>query len=329
MQRDIVVIGASAGGSEPLLEIVSALPATFGAALLIVRHVGAQESVLPELLNLKSQLKAAHAVHGETIQRGRIYVAPPDRHMIVDGDQLLLSSGPKENYARPAINPLFRSAAFAYGSRVIGVILSGTLDDGTAGLKAVKERGGIGIVQKPEDAQYPSMPRSALAIVEVDYCLPKSEIGSRLIQLTREEVRVRDIASPTEELAAEVEMDRRGSASIELMNRVGNRSPLTCPECGGGLWKIHDELLDRYRCHTGHSDSSAALGLELDENLERALYAAVRLLHEREELARALANSARYRGQTEQAARHSAVAEIAAADAGRLSSLAETVRNGG
>lgn len=329
MPRDIVVIGASAGGSAPLFQIASTLPQDFPAAVLITRHVGAQESVLPELLNLKSAMQAAHALHGEAIRPGRIYVAPPDRHMIVDRDRLLLSAGPKENYARPAINPMFRSAAFAYGSRVIGVILSGTLDDGTAGMKAVKERGGVTIVQDPDDAQYPSMPSSTLAAIKVDFRLRKTEIAERLIQLTREQASIAEMALPNEGLAAEVEMDRSEGASIELMNRVGNRAPVSCPECGGALWKIHDEVLNRYRCHTGHGYSAATLMMEIDENLERALFAAVRLFHEREELARSLAASAVHRGASAEAEAQTELAEAAAERGAHLAKLAKTLRDGG
>jgi len=257
MRRDVVIIGASVGGSTPILEITRRLPADFPAAVLIVRHVGTQESVLPELINLKSAMKASHAVDGERVRHGHIYVAPPDWHLLMDGERLLLSAGPKENYARPAINPLFRSAAIAYGVRVIGIILSGTLDDGTAGLKAVKQRGGITIIQSPEDAQYPSMPLSARSAVDVDYCLRSVEIAPRLLELVRDEVSVRDTAAPNEKLEAEVAMDRAGGANIDLMNRIGSRSAFSCPECGGTLWKMHDESLDRYRCHTGHAFSSA------------------------------------------------------------------------
>jgi len=182
-RRDLVVVGASAGAVPVLLGLATQLPADFPAAVLIVLHVGAHHSVLPELLKDRGALRARHALDGQVLQPGAIEIAPPDEHMLVEGNCIRLRHGPKEHHARPAIDPLFRSAAQARGPRVIGVLLSGRLDDGTAGLRAIKQCGGRVVVQDPEDAQHPEMPRNALAHVEVDCCVPGSELAHTLLRL--------------------------------------------------------------------------------------------------------------------------------------------------
>ena len=181
--RDIVVIGASAGAVPVLLELATHLPADFPAAVLVVLHVGAHRSVLPDLLKGCGALPARHAIDGQALQAGAIEIAPPDQHMLVEGDRIRLQHGPKEHHARPAIDPLFRSAAQAQGAHVIGVLLSGCLDDGTDGLRAIKQCGGVAVVQDPADAEHPEMPRSALAHVEVDYCVPGRELADTLLRL--------------------------------------------------------------------------------------------------------------------------------------------------
>ena len=181
--RDLVVIGASAGAVPVLLELAKRLPADFPAAVLVVLHVGAHRSVLPDLLKGCGALPARHAVDGQALQAGTIEIAPPDQHMLVEGARIRLQHGPKEHHARPAIDPLFRSAAQAQGPDVIGVLLSGCLDDGTAGLRAIKQRGGRVVVQDPDDAEHPEMPRSALAHVDVDCCVPGPELADTLVRL--------------------------------------------------------------------------------------------------------------------------------------------------
>ena len=182
-RRDLVVIGASAGAVPVLLELASQLPAGFPAAVLVVLHVGAHHSVLPELLKGCGALRARHAVDGQALEPGTIEIAPPDLHLLIDGSRIRLQYGPKENHARPAIDPLFRSAAQAHGPQVIGVLLSGRLDDGTAGLGAIKQCGGLAVVQDPDDAEHPEMPRNALAQVDVDCCVPASELAPTLLRL--------------------------------------------------------------------------------------------------------------------------------------------------
>jgi two-component system chemotaxis response regulator CheB len=181
--RDLVVIGASAGAVPVLLELAKRLPADFPAAVLVVLHVGTHRSLLPDLLKGCGALQARHAADGQALQAGTIEVAPPDQHMLVEGDRIRLQHGPKEHHARPAIDPLFRSAALAQGPHVIGVLLSGCLDDGTAGLRAIKQCGGMAVVQDPDDAEQPEMPRSAMAHVDVDCCMPGSELADILMRL--------------------------------------------------------------------------------------------------------------------------------------------------
>ncbi len=183
----LIVIGASAGGVTALSAIFAALPASFPAAILAVMHVGARKSVLPDILDKNSALPVRFAETGEAVRAGRILLAPPDRHMLVANPAgratVELNRGPREHYTRPAIDPLFRSAAAACGPKVVGVILSGYLDDGTAGLRAIKARGGKALVQEPREAQAPSMPHSALAHVAVDWCLPVAGIAPVLLAL--------------------------------------------------------------------------------------------------------------------------------------------------
>jgi len=179
----MIVIGASAGGIQVLQQILSGFPRDFGASVLIVIHTAARDGHLSEVLARSAHMVATDAEHGKHIKRSQIYVAPPDHHFMVDDSHVVLSRGPKVNRHRPAIDPLFESAAKAFRKRLIGVVLTGYLDDGTAGLAAVKAYGGISVVQDPKDAVAPNMPRSALRNVSVDYCLPGSEIAPLLIQL--------------------------------------------------------------------------------------------------------------------------------------------------
>lgn len=187
--RNIIVVGASAGGFEALKTLVTDLPENFPASIFIVWHVSPDVTgVLPQVLNRSGKLAAAHGVNGEPIETGRIYVAPPDHHLLVERGRVRVTKGPKENRFRPAVDPLFRSAAYTYGNRVIGVILSGALDDGTSGLWMIKHRGGVGVVQDPLDAEFPSMPSNALREVAVDYSIPVAQMAQLLVRLTKEEI---------------------------------------------------------------------------------------------------------------------------------------------
>jgi two-component system, chemotaxis family, protein-glutamate methylesterase/glutaminase len=260
MKNRIIVIGASAGGIQAIARILNDLPAGFAAPVLVVQHLGRRvPSYLPEILARTTLLPVSHPHDGELIEPGRVYVAPPDRHMLVRSGAIRLSCGPEENYARPAIDVLFRSAAIAYGSRVVGVVLTGYLCDGAAGLLAIKALGGVSIVQDPDEASIPSMPLAALAKAPVDYRRSLPEIGPLLIDL---------VADPPSE-------DRHGPTSMELENRIagelgtdgdlrellrrGTPTPLVCPMCSTTLHRLDDARLQRYRCGSGHAFSECNL----------------------------------------------------------------------
>jgi two-component system chemotaxis response regulator CheB len=291
----IVVVGASAGGVEALVDLTVSLPADLPAAVFVVLHLPATgTSALPEILRRQGPLPAAHVKDGEPIQPGRIYVAPPDHHVLLRTGHVHLSRGPRENGHRPAVDPLFRSAAREYATRVIGVVLSGALDDGTAGLLAIKSRGGIAVVQDPADALYPGMPGNALEQVQVDHVLAAASMGKLLTRL------VADLPdAPREPAPAEmrVELEMEGS-SLEAFesNHPGRPSGFSCPDCNGVLWQIRDGGLERYRCRVGHAWSPESLLTQQSEALEAALWVALRSLEERAALARRLAEPARRRG---------------------------------
>jgi two-component system chemotaxis response regulator CheB len=300
----LVVIGASAGGVGALRHLASALPSDLAASVLIVLHVGAHESILPELIAADCALPVSHAADGETLRAGTIRIAPPDRHLMVDDGQLRLTRGPKENFARPAIDPLFRSAALDFGPNVIGVILTGMLDDGSAGLQAVKAGGGIAIVQDPADADEPSMPASALRSVAVDHCVRLADLPALLVRLVAREPEPRTSAM-TESMRNAVHEQGLSLGTgdhLEHLRQIGEPSPLTCPECHGGLWRIHGATPQRYRCHTGHAFTTRTLDMAVAEETDNALWNALRALHERAAVLGQLASACRDAGRDDEAA---------------------------
>jgi two-component system, chemotaxis family, protein-glutamate methylesterase/glutaminase len=280
--RDLIVIGASAGGVEALQVIARGLPGDLAAAVLMVLHTSPQgPDLLPEILSKVSPLEVAKAVDGAPIEQGKIYVAPPDHHLLVRDQRIGLSRGPKENRARPAIDPLFRTAAAAYGPRLVGVILTGMLDDGTAGLSAVKERGGTTVVQNPEDALYPSMPTSALRHVGGDFILPVSEIAPLLARLVREPTKTRENLPVSRLIEIETKFVEMEAMSMKDMDAIGSHAGISCPECHGPIWKIKDGTLHRYRCHVGHAYTAQAMAAGQVEAQEVHLWQALRLMKER------------------------------------------------
>ena len=308
-KRDIIVIGGSAGALDALQIILSKLPHDLAAAIFIVLHVSpTRESLLPDLLTRFGRIPAAHPVDQEEIQQRRIYVAPPDRHLVLENRHVNVVHGPRENRSRPAVDPLFRSAALNYGSRVIGVILSGALDDGTAGLRAIKQMGGLAIVQDPATANYPSMPQSAIDNLTVDYVGSAEEIAARLRMLIAEGIEEREQSeSGRRDLEKEMAMVNQRyepDEMIQAVNDVGSISMFTCPECQGTLWELKDGELLRYRCHVGHAYSIESLDVEHGEKLESALWSALRALEERGALARRLASQARDRQRESMAKRY-------------------------
>ena len=287
----IIVIGTSAGGLHALTHITSMLPANLSATVLVVMHIGARRSLLPEILQKQCSLPVRHALDHDPLLPGQVLIAPPDRHLTVESDEgrpiARLWHGPKENYTRPAIDPLFRSAAAQFDGHVIAVILTGYLDDGTAGLYAVKACGGYAIVQDPQDAQIPDMPANALESVTVDQVLPLREIGPALATLAARPANAIVSAAAEPEKPALPEWIRienryvRGEAGMQELQQIGVPSGYTCPECGGALWKMSGGAPSRFRCHTGHSFSARVLSELQDQSVEAALWTSLRALQQK------------------------------------------------
>jgi two-component system, chemotaxis family, protein-glutamate methylesterase/glutaminase len=303
--HDIVVIGFSAGGIDPLLQLVAALPDDIPAAIFVVHHFPAQSiSALPTILTRATDLGVVAAADGTPIVPGRVYVGIPDHHLLVQPGRVRVTRGPREHGHRPAVDPLLRSAARSYGPRVIGVILSGTLDDGTAGLYAIKTAGGLTVVQEPEDCAYPGMPRSALELVPVDFVAPAHELGALIDRLVRTPApdsprrRVREDEVDHGALEAAIV----GTAALRESPPPGRPANIVCPECGGALSETEDGELLHFRCHIGHAYSEASLLAKQSDALESALWSAVRALEEKAELARRLAERMRARGMARTAA---------------------------
>jgi two-component system chemotaxis response regulator CheB len=296
-ERDIVVIGASAGGVEAVAALAGALPKDLAAAVFVVVHFPAHAtSVLPRIISRRGGLRAEHAVDGAPIVPGCVYVAPPDRHLLVERGHMRLVRGPRENNARPAVDPLFRSAARAYGARVIGVVLTGNLDDGTAGLMSIRSAGGLTVVQNPDDAMYPGMPTSAIANVAVEHVLPLPEIAALLAARVGEPVQDPEEGAVARKQADEVGISEMRRESIEA-ERAGTPSGFACPECSGVLWETADEGLPRFRCRVGHAYSIESLLAGQGTALDAALWAAYRALEERAALTERMAERMRERGQ--------------------------------
>jgi two-component system chemotaxis response regulator CheB len=279
-KHDIVVIGASAGGIEALKEIASQLSRDLQAAVFVVVHVSPHSSgLLPNILNRRSQIKAHTAEDGEPIKPGHVYVAPPDRHLMLGPDRVRVLRGPKHNRQRPAIDLLFRTAAQNFGPRVIGIVLTGFLEDGSSGLAEIKNAGGIAIVQNPDDAEVESMPRNALLQVQADYCVPVAEMGKLLNRLTQTEVPA---------MAAK-HLESGKGAKIEKRQ---DPTTFSCPECSGTLWEVNENSEIRFECRVGHSYSLDDVSQAEDESVERSLWVALRALEESAALEQRLADVA-------------------------------------
>jgi two-component system, chemotaxis family, protein-glutamate methylesterase/glutaminase len=298
----LVVIGASAGGVEALRRLFAALPGTFAGSICIVLHVPAHApSVLPAILTRAGKLQTRHASDGDPLLPGGVLIGPPDHHLIVQDGCVRLWKGPQENRQRPAVDQLFRSAATAYGPSVVGVVLSGALDDGAAGLGAIKAAGGLAIVQSPGDAAVPDMPRNALEYVAVDYALPAAEIAGLLVQLVGTGA---SAAHEAQEALSPIEAPAdHPNPPNPMEGHQPELAPVSCPDCHGSLWEFLDGELVRYQCRIGHSYSRQSLFAAHDESVERALWAGVRALEENAVLARRLWQEAQDRGHLH-SARH-------------------------
>jgi two-component system chemotaxis response regulator CheB len=290
-------MGASAGGIEAFREIIRAFPRGFPASVFIVLHIPSDSpSRLHFILARDTELPVTPARDHAPIKRGHIYVAPPDHHLVLHQDHMRVVRGPRENRHRPAIDPLFRSAARSFGSRVIGVLLSGLLDDGTNGLQIIHARGGVSVVQDPRDAEYSTMPHNAVEFDSPDFVLPVEEIGPQLVQLTDKAVRSKGNGKsvPTE-LNEEVGVAEMKMDALEA-ERQGDPSVFSCPECQGVLWEVKDGELVRYRCRVGHAYSSESLLSSKSEELEAALWSALRALEESAAISRRMADRAKKNG---------------------------------
>jgi two-component system chemotaxis response regulator CheB len=304
--HDIIVVGFSAGGLDALARVVGSLPTDLPASVFVVHHFPPSSiSALPSILARSGALPARHAIHGEKFIPGTIYVAQPDHHLLLDPGVVLVTRGPRENGHRPAIDPLFRTAAKAYGPRVIALLLSGTLDDGTMGLMMVKQHGGIAVVQDPQDARYSSMPASALANAPVDYKVPVSRIASLLLELV--DMPVESESERGSPMSAQEDQSPdpavAGAHDLEIVS--GPPSGFTCPECGGALWELRNGEAIRYRCHVGHAFTAENMVTLQAQVLESALWSAIRTLEEKAELCQRLSERARNRGWKKSAARFS------------------------
>jgi len=307
----IVVIGASAGGVEAVRVLLSRLPESLPAAIAVVIHIGPHSIQLPDSLRNASRFPTRYAEEGEPLQMGVVYLAPPDQHLLVDEDRLELTRGPRENFTRPAVDPLFRSAAESFGPLAIGIVLSGNLSDGTAGLWEVKRRGGIAIAQNPDEAEFPGMPSSAAQHVEVDYCVGIKEMGGLVTRLVTE-------------LAAQAPASRQVVGEKIMSYSAAKPVALICPDCGGAMQKEAIGTFIQYRCHIGHvfaRDDMAAAQLD---SLERSFGSSLRLLKERIELCRDAAAHAEAGGKDKEAEFWGTAAEESESRVRSLTDLLET-----
>ncbi len=316
--RDIIVIGGSAGSSVSLKKLVGDLPADLPASVFISTHLPAHSpSLLADVLAGKANLPVAQAIDGQPIEMGRVYVAAPDRHLLLLNGTIRFGVGPRENMARPSIDPFFRSAALSYGSRVIGVVLSGLLNDGAAGLHAIKARGGTAVVQHPLDAEADQMPLSALESVDVDHVAAAADLGKLLIALAGTPAGPSPLASDSLEL--EVEIAAGARLGSDRLRRLATPSPLSCPDCHGVLSEVTVGGPLRYRCQIGHAYSAQALAAHIDE-VDEAIRVAMRVMEERVTLVERMALDARQTGRA-------AVAELYESRAEEYRRYAMTLRD--
>ena len=289
----IVFIGGSAGAIEALAELLARLPCDLAAPLLVVLHLGRNgASVLPSILDRVGPLHAITPLDGESLVDGVVYVAPRGKHMLIDSSCVHLSEGPAEHGLRPAIDPLFRSAARACGPRAVGVILSGMLDDGTAGMREIRARGGWTLAQAPDEAAFPSMPESAIANVAIDFVLPVGGLAAKVTELVRQRRRRADPGPEPSASQPEPFADASGESEPP-----GMRTDITCPQCGGVLWEEVEGAVTIYRCRAGHLYSPDSLLTAQGEGLDSAIWRPIRMLQERGALLRRLATRASAQGR--------------------------------
>jgi len=306
--RDTIVIGASAGGIRVLRKLLAALPPDLPASLSIVLHQARESGALDRILGADSVLPVGFVTDRLRLEPSRVYLALPDRHLVVEGDHVLSTHGPRENRSRPSINPLFRSAAAARGGRVIAVQLTGMLDDGVAGLEAVRRCGGLVVVQDPDDAEFDEMPRRALEALDADHVVTIDALPALLETLADETAPAVEIP---EDIAIEARLSGLDRSFPSDVDAIGEQVPVACPDCGGPLWQVGRGEAAVYRCHVGHALSARALlGAQADD-IERSLWVAVRSLSERAAMLNRLARDGGgrtaddYRERADEALTHS------------------------
>ena len=302
-RRDIVVLGASAGGVEVLSQVLSDAAGADAAFVVVVHMAANARTALPEILHRSTGLECRLADDGDLLECGQVLIAPPNRHLVVGRGSVAVVNAPRENRARPAIDPLFRTASIAYGPRVIAVALSGVLDDGTAGAAAVRRRGGVVVVQDPSDALFADIPRNIIEHVGADHVLPSAEIGGLVTRLSAEEVE--------DHMAFDEDEDPAVAEQGELLRKAqaGEITAFTCPECSGTLWEVDEDGILRYRCRVGHVYSIEALRAAQSEGVEAALWMAMRALEEQAGLIRRTAERSRGLNAPSAAVRHDLRAE--------------------
>jgi two-component system chemotaxis response regulator CheB len=280
----MVVVGTSAGGMDALTRLAAQLPRDFPAPIFVVHHMAADTTgaALLKAINKVGTLVCTEAHHGETFKGGHIYLAPTDHHLLLTKGKMLVTKGARENRSRPGVDPLFRSAAVAYRSKVVGVLLTGYLDDGTAGMEAIHRCGGVCVVQDPRDAAYPDMPQNALNRVKIDHAVPLAEMGALLVRLLHRRT-VKDKPVP-KDIAIEAKIAERVLSDLPSVEALGGQVPFNCPGCGGVLWEIAKGNSLRYRCHTGHAFSGPVLLAEQTAKIEETLWVALRMFEERRNL---------------------------------------------
>jgi two-component system chemotaxis response regulator CheB len=299
VDRDIIVVGTSAGGVDVLVRLARDLPKGFPATLFVVCHYPpGGKSVLAEMLSGAGPLLALHPADGDPFYPGHIYIAPPDRHLVLEpGNRVRLTRGPRENHHRPAADPLFRSAGRHYGPRVIGVVLTGALYDGAAGLLAVRQSGGLAVVQDARDAVVAAMPQNATQIAGADRVVAAADLARTLVDLVRRPVTPAPEGPAVDPMEQMPEVVREDMDEQIRNGRLGQVSVFTCPECGGSLWQVGQTRLTQFRCHVGHAYNGEALLAEQSGALEAALWTAVRTFKEKMVLSRQLAAQERSKGQ--------------------------------
>jgi two-component system, chemotaxis family, protein-glutamate methylesterase/glutaminase len=316
--RDIIVIGGSSGATAPLKEILGHLPPGMPAAVFIVLHIPARGiGILSTVASAAGRLPVKQAVHGMPIEHGNVYLAAPDHHLLIADRHLVLGRGPRENMVRPAIDALFRSAAMIYGPRVIGVLLSGLLSDGAAGLDAIKRCGGVAVVQDPLDALADEMPRRALEASAADFCVPGARIGDMLADLANRQAG--DAGPVPPDIQLEVQIAAGERIDSEALTAIANPAPLSCPSCGGVLSALKAEKPVRFRCQVGHAFAADVLAKEQESRIDEAMRIALRIIEERVELVRRMATDARQSGRY-------AVAEMYEARADEYRTYSEVIR---